>query len=125
MDEFKNVSTDAPALRTNEELGAGKARIIEIDFERYQAVLDELDGMPDQKEALIRALWSVIVNFADLGFGVHPVQQVCGQPHKGLAQSANLDSDGGRMPLKPANLTTRPKIASFRRDQPEGRSHET
>lgn len=102
MDEFRKVSRGVPAVCTNEEPVASKAKSIEIDVERYQAVLDEMDGMPEQKEALIRALWSVIVNFVDLGFGVHPVQQVCGQPHKGLAQSANPDSDSGRIPLKPA-----------------------
>jgi len=102
MDEFKKVSGGVPESFTNEKPGVYKAGIIEIDVERYQAVLDELDGTPGQKEALIGALWSVIVNFVDLGFGVHPVQQVCGQPNNCLALGANPDSDSGRIPIKPA-----------------------
>ena len=32
-----------------------------------------------QKEEFLQALWSIIVNFVELGFGVHPLQEVCGQ----------------------------------------------
>lgn len=51
---------------------------LEIDVERYQSYLDS-NGLSDkQKEEFLKALWTVIVAFVDIGYGVHPVQKVGG-----------------------------------------------
>ena len=72
---------------------AAKPRLT-IDVEKYQAYLDGSDLTPAQKEDFLRALWSIITAFVDLGFGVHPVQQACGQLENSLDLSAQADSDG-------------------------------
>ncbi|MEM9963402.1 MAG: hypothetical protein AAF882_20530 [Pseudomonadota bacterium] len=54
-------------------------RILEVDVERYQHLLDDPALTDAQKREIIEALWSIIVSFVDLGFGVHPAQQACGQ----------------------------------------------
>ncbi len=72
---------------------AAKPRL-ELDIEKYQAYLDGSDLTPAQKEDFLRALWSIVVGFVDLGFGVHPVQQACGQVEKSLDPRAQADSDG-------------------------------
>ncbi|MCC5987231.1 MAG: hypothetical protein JJT95_06065 [Pararhodobacter sp.] len=51
-----------------------------IDAEKYQAFLDGSDMTEAQKEEFLQALWSIIVSFVELGFGVHPLQEVCGKP---------------------------------------------
>ncbi|MFD0917259.1 hypothetical protein ACFQ14_12635 [Pseudahrensia aquimaris] len=48
-----------------------------IDYKKYESMLDESDLSEDQKREFLETLWSVIVGFVDLGFGVHPLQQ-CG-----------------------------------------------
>lgn len=53
--------------------------VIAFDVERYQHFLDDQGLSADQKRAMLEALWSIIVGFVDLGFGIHPVQQACGQ----------------------------------------------
>lgn len=56
---------------------------VEIDYERYEQYFEDSDLTDDQKREFIAALWSIIVNFVDLGFGVHPAQQAqeaCGKP---------------------------------------------
>lgn len=59
---------------------AGAARpILTLDVEKYQAYLDGADLSEAQKEEFIRTLWSIVVSFVELGFGVHPLQEVCGQ----------------------------------------------
>jgi hypothetical protein len=50
-----------------------------VDVEKYQAFLDGADMTEAQKEEFLQALWSIIVSFVDLGFGVHPLQEVCGE----------------------------------------------
>lgn len=69
-----------------------------LDYERYAAILADQKINEEDKRALIEALWSIITNFVQLGFHVHPVQQAtdarkarknCGQapdPQQELAQ---------------------------------------
>ena len=46
---------------------------------QYEHFLEDQGLSAEQKRAMLEALWSIIVSFVDLGFGVHPVQQACGQ----------------------------------------------
>ena len=50
-----------------------------IDWQAYAAMLEESDWSDEQKRELVETLWSIVVAFVDLGFGVHPAQQACGQ----------------------------------------------
>jgi len=46
-----------------------------------------------QKEEFLQSLWSIIVSFVDLGFGVHPLQAVCGEDAKSDSKSAKSKFD--------------------------------
>ena len=48
--------------------------MLTVDVEKYQVFLDRADMTEEQKEEFLQALWSIIVSFVELGFGVHPVQ---------------------------------------------------
>ncbi|MBK9584602.1 MAG: hypothetical protein IPO55_01610 [Alphaproteobacteria bacterium] len=52
---------------------------IAFDVERYERYLEDQGLSEDQKRAMLEALWSIIVSFVDLGFGIHPAQSACGQ----------------------------------------------
>ncbi|MBG6211354.1 hypothetical protein IWQ49_006038 [Labrenzia sp. EL_126] len=75
--------------RDSESDPGSSQRILEIDTEKYQRYLDESDLTPAQKQQVIEALWSIVVNFVELGFGVHPVQQVT-ENHK---ETSDFDQD--------------------------------
>lgn len=64
-----------------------------VDVEKYQAFLDGADMTEAQKEEFLQALWSIIVSFVDLGFGVHPLQEVCGENADCDSKSAKNDFD--------------------------------
>jgi len=64
-----------------------------VDVERYQHLLDDPALSEEQKQQIIEALWSIIVNFVELGFGVHPVQEACGQ-------GARVDGETGALGVK-------------------------
>ncbi|MEO1537897.1 MAG: hypothetical protein AAFR73_09215 [Pseudomonadota bacterium] len=64
-----------------------------VDVEKYQEFLDGSDMTDAQKEEFLQALWSIIVNFVDLGFGVHSLQEVCGKATQHAANSAVDGSD--------------------------------
>ncbi len=69
-----------------------------IDIEKYQAWLDDPDLTDTQKKQIIEALWSIMVAFVDLGFGVHPLQaaqgqEVCGQLSEALDPRGDEDSN--------------------------------
>ncbi|WP_155851963.1 hypothetical protein [Ahrensia sp. 13_GOM-1096m] len=57
----------------------GSPPSLTIDWELYAAYLEESDLDEDQKHEFIETLWSIVVSFVDLGFGIDPTQQVCGQ----------------------------------------------
>jgi len=48
---------------------------LSIDWDLYLAHLEESDLSESQKREFIQTLWSIVVSFVDLGFGIHPLQQ--------------------------------------------------
>lgn len=48
---------------------------LEIDYDLYMKMLEESEWDDEQKREFIETMWSIIVSFVDLGFGIHPVQQ--------------------------------------------------
>jgi hypothetical protein len=57
----------------------GSPPTLTIDWGLYASYLEESDLDDDQKREFIETLWSIVVSFVDLGFGIDPTQQVCGQ----------------------------------------------
>lgn len=75
---------------------AAAQRTLTIDIEKYQAHLDDSGMSADRKEAFLRDMFSILMAFAELGYGVHPLQEVCGKPHEDLDCAAQTDSNGKR-----------------------------
>lgn len=48
---------------------------LEIDLSVYAPLFEDETISDADKMALLEALWSVIMTFAQIGWGVHPVQQ--------------------------------------------------
>lgn len=71
----------------NGDDGRRHSRSLSIDFERYERFLAQSDLTADQKREFIETLWSIIVGFVDLGFGIHPLQQLDENPGDRLADS--------------------------------------
>ena len=71
---------------------------VEIDTAKYQKYLDDPSLSEAQREEVLRALWSIMTIFVDLGWGVHPAQQVLepedeGQAALVLDEGAKIDSN--------------------------------
>lgn len=66
---------------------------VKVDVERYADLLDDPSLDADKKEEIIHALWTIIVTFVELGFGVSPTQQACGKLEKKLDPACEVDSD--------------------------------
>ena len=96
-----------------ENFDASAKAVVRVDIEKYQALLDSADMTDAQKEEYLQALWSIIVAFVEMGFGVHPLQEVCGKDHETeadgpkaefnrLGLSDTKDNDTGHdMPARP------------------------
>jgi len=54
--------------------------LLTIDYALYEKVLEDSNASDEEKREFIETLWNVIVNFIDLGFEIHPLQQACEQP---------------------------------------------
>lgn len=53
---------------------------VTIDWRLYAEHLDDSDLTDDQKREFIETLWSIVLGFIDLGYNIHPLQQVDAQP---------------------------------------------
>ncbi|MFQ6549894.1 hypothetical protein AADZ90_018260 [Aestuariibius sp. 2305UL40-4] len=58
-----------------------------IDWDAYLPFLEDEAIPEEQKRALIETLWSIVVTFVDLGFGIEPAQEICGQDQGRLASA--------------------------------------
>lgn len=61
--------------------------VLTVDIEKYRSLIDDPTLSEAQKEEFLRALWSIVVTFVELGFSVHPLQEVCGQDSEVLTNS--------------------------------------
>lgn len=66
----------------NANSGAGVARVapptLTIDWELYGKHLEDSDLTDAEKREFLEIIWAIAVSAVDLGFGIHPVQQVAG-----------------------------------------------
>jgi len=66
---------------------------ITIDYDLYLHHLEHSDLSDAQKKELLDTLWNIIVSFVDMGFGVHPLQQVLDiAPSHNKADSQSLSN---------------------------------
>ena len=49
---------------------------LKLDVARYEELLDDCDMSVEERAALLEAMWNIVVSFVDLGFDLHPLQQI-------------------------------------------------
>lgn len=92
MDDGMNIIAGHGDLKT--KFDATAKRMIMVDVERYQSYLDGTNLTSGQKEQFLQDMWLVMMSFVELGFEVHPVQEVCGKDAESTTQCANGAFDG-------------------------------
>lgn len=89
---------------------------LKLDVSRYMHLIDP--SIPEhQQRQMIEALWPIMIALVDLGIGIHPFQQACGQVSKALASGDGTDSDGAR--VAPSTLSQTFNKAAARRRRRE------
>jgi hypothetical protein len=72
------LETDAPL--TEHAAGCGT---LPFDARKYQPYFQDMDLSESQRAEVLQILWSVMVTFVDLGFGVDSVRLALPQPKDG------------------------------------------
>lgn len=85
--------TNTTGVELRDSFSVTSRPTLAIDIERYQAYLDGSNMTEAQKSEFLQALWSIVVNFVELGFDVHPLQEVCGQDAESHGKSAKRAFD--------------------------------
>lgn len=49
---------------------------LKLDVARYEELLADFDMSEEERVALLQAMWNIVVSFVDLGFDLHPLQQI-------------------------------------------------
>lgn len=71
---------------------------IQFDAREFAHFLEESDLTEDQKLEYIQTIWQIVLQFIDMGFGIHPIQQACGQFDDETALYGGADSDMVELP---------------------------
>lgn len=112
-----NSANQTPTI--SKTFAASAQRVLTVDVEQYQSYLDGMDMSDERKEEFLRAMFSIVMTFVELGFGVSPTQQVeghepCGKDEKSENQRPKNASDG-------VISKATPKLETNNRTGPEGR----
>lgn len=67
------------------EIAPAQRPALTVDVARYAAMLDDPALSASERAEFIEALWEILVCFIDLGFHIHPLQQI--------ETPANADAD--------------------------------
>lgn len=78
-------------------------RVLTLDVARYEAMLDDPGLSEEQRREFLETLWSIIVSFVDLGYGIHPLQQ---------SASGGVDGIDAKLALESSNLVSLPQVDS-------------
>ena len=52
---------------------------IQIDWQALLPYLEDSDLPDEDKRAFVETLWSIVLSFVDLGYGLNPTQEICGE----------------------------------------------
>lgn len=80
------LNEPAKTLRADRSIRPANAkppRVLEFDPALFVHHLERWDASDEEKAEYLELIWQVVVQFVDLGFGIHPLstaaQQSCGQ----------------------------------------------
>ena len=84
---------NAPQTPIHERAPTPQTLAIQFDARAFAHFLAESDLTEAQKLEYIQTIWTIALQFIDLGFGIHPIQQACGQFDDVAALGGEADSD--------------------------------
>jgi hypothetical protein len=102
----------------------GDSQALTLDYALYERYLAD-SGLSDaEKREFLDALWSIIVSFVDLGFGVHPLQQATLNRGQELDLDDLIKNDLSTVLLSDDNLPHNQftKAADRPKDRPAGKT---
>lgn len=62
-----------------------------LNVDDYRHYVEDMDLSCEQEEELLQTLWTIIVQFVDLGFGIEPVQQAMDARERAPQRKENLE----------------------------------
>ena len=65
--------------------------VLTLDADEYRHYVECFNLSEEQEDELLQSLWSIIVSFIDLGFGVEPVQQALDARERAPKHKENLE----------------------------------
>lgn len=62
---------------------------LSVDVDYYQNIIDDPEVSEERKRELIEIVGAIVMNFIDIGFGVHPVQLAQDEQQKSTKEKAS------------------------------------
>ncbi len=94
----QNIINDAPSI-VPDSIGSDAIcstvhrHGLHFDPSAYQHFVENCGLSEAQQQELLATIWQIVVAFVDLGFNLHPIQQVIGADTLEVDSSAMLESE--------------------------------
>lgn len=102
-----NNLPSGPDRHSEPQADAGHFPALRFDLDEYRKYIEDENLTDAQAEELLNAIWLIMVGFVDLGFGLHPVQQVLDGREKKLATDSRPALHSPRTRKKQPNKARR------------------
>jgi hypothetical protein len=73
--------------------------VLEVDVAKYLEFTKDMEITEDQQRQLIEAMWQIMMAFADVGFGIHPVQQASAEKRHDQLNGGEITNKVGDAPV--------------------------
>lgn len=90
---MKNPTTLPETSRVVRVEDTSLPKTLRIDTTLFQHHLDDWEASDEEKAEYLNLIWSIVLQFVDLGYGIHPLQQSCGQ-HKQDRSACDIRASG-------------------------------
>jgi len=91
-------------------LPENKTRMLTVDWELYAHALEDSDLTDDEKREFIDALWYIVCQFVDLGFGIESTQQAMAARDAARLESSVPDTRLDSILRKPFEAANDPAL---------------
>lgn len=81
-DNFNRLAQSEIVTKLDLDRADGGRSGLVFDVTKYMGFVEGMDLTEGQARQMLEAIWSIVVGFVDLGFGVHPVQQAMDKSQK-------------------------------------------
>ena len=113
--EFRTTGS----MSLTENFASTAQRVLSIDVAKYDEYMRNSGMSFEQKEDFLRGMLSIVMTFVELGFGIHPLQQL--DEREPCGKDESCENQRPKDAINGVTSKATPKLEPKNRTGPDGR----